>query len=61
MKTRFEIFESEYSTYLLKEDIKEYQEKYNLEIKEVLLIKSDDDKVIIGVLFEIRSENENRV
>lgn len=61
MKTRFEIFESEYSTYLLKEDIKEYQEKYNLEIKEVILIKSDDDKVIIGVLFETQDIKDKRI
>ena len=60
MKTEFKIFESEYFTYLLEEDIKEYQEKHNAEIKNVVLIRNDDDKAIIGVLFEKRSEDENK-
>ena len=59
MKTEFKIFESE-SFYLLEEDIKEYQEKHNVEIKNVLLIKNNDVETIIGVLFEERSENENK-
>ena len=60
MKTEFKIFESDYFTYLLEEDIKEYQEKHNAEIKNIMLIKSNDDKAIIGVLFEKRSEDENK-
>ena len=52
MKTEFKIFESDYFTYLLEEDIKEYQEKHNAEIKNVVLIRNNDDKAIIGVLFE---------
>ena len=58
MKTEFKIFESE-SFYLLEKDIKEYQEKHNAEIKNIMLIKSNDDETIIGVVFEKRSENEN--
>ncbi|KAB0574516.1 hypothetical protein F7P74_06170 [Helicobacter pullorum NCTC 12824] len=60
MKTEFKIFESDYFTYLLEEDIKEYQEKHNAEIKNVVLIRNNDDKAIIGVLFEKRSEDENK-
>lgn len=60
MRTEFKIFESDYFTYLLEEDIKEYQEKHNAEIKNVVLIRNNDDKAIIGVLFEKRSEDENK-
>lgn len=60
MKTEFKIFTSDYGFYVLEEDIKEYQEKHNMEIKNIVLIKSSDDEAIIGVLFEIRSENENK-
>lgn len=59
MKTEFKIFESE-SFYLLEEDIKEYQEKHNAEIKNVVLIENNDVETIIGVLFEKRSEDENK-
>lgn len=59
MKTEFKIFESEW-LYSLEGAIKEYQEEHNLEIKNMLLIKKDDVKTIIGVLFEKRSENENK-
>lgn len=52
MKTEFKIFESEYFTYLLEEDIKEYQEKHNAEIKNVVLIKNNDVETIIGVVFK---------
>ena len=60
MKTEFKIFESDYASYRLEEDIKEYQEKHNMEIKNVVLIKNNDVETIIGVLFEKRSENENK-
>ncbi|HJF82908.1 hypothetical protein [Helicobacter pullorum] len=60
MKTEFKIFESDYFTYLLEEDIKEYQEKHNAEIKNVVVVRNNDDKAIIGVLFEKRSEDENK-
>ncbi len=51
MKTEFKIFESE-SFYLLEESIKEYQEKHNAEIKNVVLIKNNDVETIIGVVFK---------
>lgn len=51
MKTEFKIFESDW-LYSLEEAIKEYQEKHNLEIKNVVLIKSNEVETIIGVLFE---------
>lgn len=52
MKTEFKIFTSDYASYRLEEDIKEYQEKHNVEVKSVVLIKSNDVETIIGVLFE---------
>lgn len=52
MNTEFKIFTSDYGFYVLEDDIKEYQEKHNMEIKRVILIKSSDDEVIIGVVFE---------
>lgn len=60
MKTEFKIFESEYASYKIEEDIKEYQEKHNAEIKNVVLIRDNDVETIIGVLFEKRSEDENK-
>lgn len=55
MNTEFKIFTSDYGFYVLEEDIKEYQEKHNMEIKNIVLIKSNDDETIIGVIFEKRS------
>lgn len=59
MKTEFKIFTSDWGVYTLEDVIKEYQEKHNAEIKNIMLIKSNNDKTIIGVVFEKRSENEN--
>lgn len=58
MKTKFEIFESGCWFRKLEQDIKEYQEKFNVEIKNVVLIEHNTTKTIIGVVFENRSENE---
>lgn len=52
MKTEFKIFESDLGVYTLEDVIKEYQEKHNAEIKNIMLIKSNDDETIIGVVFE---------
>ena len=60
MKTEFKIFESDLGYYKVEELIKEYQEKHNAEIKNVVLIKNNDVETIIGVLFKKRSENESR-
>ena len=60
MKTEFKIFESDWVYYKIEELIKEYQEKHNAEVKNVVLIRNNDDKAIIGVLFEKRSEDENK-
>ena len=60
MKTEFKIFESDWGYYKVEELIKEYQEKHNAEIKSIVLMKNKDCEIIIGVLFEKRSENENK-
>lgn len=52
MKTEFKIFESDYASYSLEKAIKEYQEKHNMEIRNIVLIKSNDVETIIGVVFE---------
>ena len=52
MKTEFKIFTSDYASYRLEEDIKEYQQKHNVEIKNVVLVENNDVETIIGVLFE---------
>lgn len=52
MKTEFKIFDSDWGVYTLEDVIKEYQEKHNAEIKNIMLIKSNYDKTIIGVVFE---------
>ena len=56
MKTEFKIFTSDYGFYVLEEDIKEYQEKHNMEIESVILIKSNSDETIIGVVFKRNSK-----
>lgn len=55
MNTEFKIFTSDYGFYVLEDDIKEYQEKHNMEIESVILIKSSDDETIIGVVFKRRA------
>lgn len=58
MNTEFKIFTSDYGFYVLEEDIKEYQEKHNAEIKNIMLIKSNDDETIIGVVFKRKTWKE---
>lgn len=58
MKTEFKVFRGDYTS--LEENIKEYQEKYNVEIKSVVFIENYNAKTIIGVVFEERSENKNK-
>lgn len=53
METEFKVFKGSYDS--LEEDIKEYQEKYNVEIKSVVFIENYNAKTIIGVIFEKRS------
>ena len=60
MKTEFKVFTSDLGFYELEESIKEYQEKHNAEIKNVVLIKNNDVETIIGAIFEKRSEDENK-
>ena len=57
MKTEFKIFRGDYTS--LEKDIKEHQEKHNVEIKNVVFLDSYT-KIVIGVLFEERSEDENK-
>lgn len=52
MNTEFKIFTSDLGFYSLEDDIKEYQEKHNMEIESVILIKSNSDETIIGVVFK---------
>lgn len=56
MKTEFKIFESDLGYHKVEEDIKEYQEKHNAEIRNVVLIKNNDVETIIGVVFEKRDK-----
>lgn len=58
MNTEFKIFTSDYGFYVLEDDIKEYQEKHNMEIESVILIKNSDDEVIIGVVFKRKTWKE---
>ena len=60
MKTEFKIFESDLGYYKIEELIKKYQEEHNVEVKNVVLIENNDVEIIIGVLFEKRSEDENK-
>ena len=53
MKTEFKIFKGSYDS--LEEQIKEYQEKYNVEIKNVVFLDSYT-KIVIGVVFKRSSK-----
>ena len=57
MKTEFKIFKGNYTS--LEEDIKKYQEEHNLEIKNIVFLDSYT-KIVIGVIFEKRNEDENK-
>lgn len=57
MKTEFKIFKGSYDS--LEEQIKEYQEKHNVEIKNIVFLDSYT-KIVIGVIFEKRNEDENK-
>lgn len=52
MKTEFKIFTSDLDFYELEESIKEYQEKHNMEIKNIVLIKSNNVETTIDVVFK---------
>lgn len=54
MNTEFKIFTSDLGFYTLEDDIKEYQEKHNMEIESVILIKSSDYEATIGAVFKKR-------
>ena len=60
MKTEFKIFESDLGYYKIEELIKEYQEEHNAEVKSVMLLKNKDCEIIIGAVFEMRSEDESK-
>ena len=54
MKTKFKVFRGSYDS--LEEDIKEYQEKHNVEIKNVVFLDNYNAKTFIGVVFKRSSE-----
>lgn len=56
MKTQFKVFKSTWGYHTMEDLIKEYQEEYHLEIKDIILIRSNEDKPVFGVLFEESSE-----
>ena len=56
MKTEFKVFKGSYDS--LEKDIKDYQEKYNVEIKSIVFIENYNAKTIIGVIFERSIEDE---
>lgn len=60
MRTEFKIFRSNWGFHTMENLIKEYQKEHHLEIKNVMLIKKYDDEIVFGVVFEKRSENENK-
>lgn len=56
MKTEFKIFKGSYDS--LEEDIKKYQEKHNVEIKNVVFLENYNARTIIGVTFKRSSKFE---
>lgn len=58
MTTELKIFTSDLGFYTLEEDVKEYQEKHNMEIESVILIKSSDYEATIGVVFKRKTWKE---
>ena len=58
MKTEFKVFKSDWGYSTIEDSIKEYQEKCHLEIKSIVSIRDKPCEIVVGVLFEKRSENE---
>lgn len=56
MKTEFKIFKGSYDS--LEEDIKKYQEKHNVEIKNIVFLENYNARTIIGVIFKRSSKFE---
>lgn len=61
MKTVFKVFKGYWDTTQLEKLIKRYQEELRLEVKNVIVLRNDDDDFSIGVIFEKGSEYENTV
>ena len=60
MKTEFKVFDSDWGYSSIEDSIKEYQEKHHLEIKNVVAIRDKPCEIVVGVLFEKGSEDENK-
>lgn len=58
MNTEFKIFTSDLGFYTLEDDIKEYQEKHNIEIESVILINGSNYEATIGVVFKRKTWKE---
>lgn len=56
MKTEFKVFKSDWGYSSIEDSIKEYQEKYHLEIKNIISIRDNPCDIVVGVVFEVSSE-----
>ena len=61
MKTQFKVFKSTWGYHTMEELVKEYQEEHHLEIKDIMLIRNNEDKPVVGVLFEESSEYKEQL
>ena len=52
MKTLFRIFKGYRNCSKIEDLIEKYQDKHHLEIKQVVVLRNDDDDYTIGVIFE---------
>ena len=52
MKTEFKVFDSDWGYSSIEDSIKEYQEKHNAEIKNVISIRDNPCDIVVGVLFK---------
>ena len=60
MKTEFKVFDSDWGYSKIEDLIQEYQEKYHLEIKDVVMLKNDDCNIAIGVVFEKKKKKRSK-
>ena len=52
METQFKVFDSDWGYSSIEDSIKEYQEKHNVEIRNIISIRDKPCEIVVGVVFE---------
>lgn len=52
MKTQFKVFKSTWGYHTIEDLIKEYQEEHHLEVRNVVVLRSTEEGLVVGAIFE---------